>query len=106
MLNRKLESFENATLKGEAQRLQALVLAERAHDPERTLERGYALVADEDGDPVTSAAAARERDRVAIRFADDAVPALASRTAMSAKPESYEAAVARLEEDHRPPRLR
>ena len=75
VLNRKLESFENATLKGEAQRLQALALAERAHDPERTLERGYALVADEDGDPVTSAAAARAQERVAIRFADDAVPA-------------------------------
>ena len=75
VLNRKLESFENATLKGEAQRLQALMLAERAHDPERTLERGYALVAGEDGDPVTSAATARERDRVTIRFADDAVPA-------------------------------
>jgi exodeoxyribonuclease VII large subunit len=51
------------------------VLAERAHDPDRTLDRGYALVAGEDGDPVTTSAAARERDRVVIRFADDAVPA-------------------------------
>ena len=33
-------------------------VALRAHDPERTLERGYALVEDPDGEPVTSAAAA------------------------------------------------
>ena len=51
------------------------MLAERAHDPDRTLDRGYALVAGEDGDPLTSAAAAGDRDRVVIRFADDAVPA-------------------------------
>ena len=34
-----------------------------AHDPQRTLERGYALVEDAAGEPVTSAAAARERSR-------------------------------------------
>ncbi|HZO58267.1 MAG TPA: exodeoxyribonuclease VII large subunit [Solirubrobacterales bacterium] len=75
VLSRKLEAFTNATLRGEAQRLDALVLAERAHDPERTLDRGYALIAGEEGDPLTSAAAARDRERVTIRFADDAVPA-------------------------------
>ena len=55
-----------------------LTTAERAvnaHDPQRTLERGYALVADRAGEPVASAAAARERERVVIRFADDAVGA-------------------------------
>ena len=54
------------------------ITAERAvnaHDPQRTLERGYALVADRAGEPVASAAAARERERVVIRFADDAVGA-------------------------------
>ena len=39
--------------------LQALALALAAHDPARTLERGYALVTDRAGEPVTSAAAAR-----------------------------------------------
>ena len=64
-----------AALGKESQRLSALSLAERAHDPDRTLDRGYALVAGDDGDPLTSAAAARERDRIVIRFADDAVGA-------------------------------
>jgi exodeoxyribonuclease VII large subunit len=75
VLRRKQESFERATLKGELQRLEALVLAERAHDPDRTLDRGYALVSGEEGDPLTTAAAVGERDRVVIRFADDTVPA-------------------------------
>jgi exodeoxyribonuclease VII large subunit len=41
-----------------------------AHDPQRTLERGYALVEDSSGEPVTSAAAAREHPAVTIRFHD------------------------------------
>ncbi len=80
VLGRKHEAFERGTLKGELQRLDALALAWRAHDPDRTLERGYALVAGEDGDPLTSAAAAGDGDRVVIRFADDAVPARIERT--------------------------
>jgi exodeoxyribonuclease VII large subunit len=64
-----------AALREESQRLDALSLAERAHDPERALDRGYALVAAEDGDPLASAAATRERDNIVIRFADDTVPA-------------------------------
>ena len=56
-------------------RLGALAAALGAHDPERTLARGYALVADADGEPVTSAARARERGELAVRFADDAVRA-------------------------------
>ena len=39
------------------------VVALRAHDPERTLERGYALAEDRDGEPVTSAEAAARRRR-------------------------------------------
>ena len=39
--------------------LERLALALAAHDPQRTLARGYALVADRDGAPLTSAAAAR-----------------------------------------------
>jgi exodeoxyribonuclease VII large subunit len=42
----------------------------RAHEPERTLERGYALVEGEGGEPVTSAAAAAAAGEVKLRFAD------------------------------------
>ena len=56
--------------------LERLALALAAHDPQRTLARGYALVEDrESGQPVTSAAAARVAGGVRIRFADDAVAA-------------------------------
>ena len=55
--------------------LQALALALAAHDPERTLERGYALVTDGAGEPITTAAAAREARAVGLRFADAAVDA-------------------------------
>jgi len=58
-----------------ATRLQALALALAAHDPERTLERGYALVSDAGGDVVTSAAAARRAGAVSLRFSDAAVDA-------------------------------
>lgn len=50
-------------------------VAFRAHDPERTLERGYALAEDEAGEPVTSAAAALAAGRVGLRFSDGHVGA-------------------------------
>ncbi len=56
--------------------LAQLRLALAAHDPQRTLARGYALVEDPaSGDPVSSAAAARVARRVRLRFADDSVAA-------------------------------
>jgi len=55
----------------------------RAHDPERTLERGYALAETLDGDPVTSAAEARAADRINLRFADGRIRARAERAAES-----------------------
>jgi exodeoxyribonuclease VII large subunit len=55
--------------------LQALAMALAAHDPERTLERGYALVTDGAGAVVTSAAAARSAGDVSLRFGDAAVDA-------------------------------
>jgi exodeoxyribonuclease VII large subunit len=48
-------------------------VALRAHEPQRTLERGYALVTDRDDEPVTSASRAREARDVRVRFADDSV---------------------------------
>jgi exodeoxyribonuclease VII large subunit len=50
-------------------------VAFRAHEPERTLERGYALAEDPGGQPVTSAAAAIAAGRVRLRFADGGVGA-------------------------------
>jgi len=50
-------------------------VALRAHQPERTLERGYALVEDGAGEPVTDAAAARAAAHVTLRFADGRVGA-------------------------------
>jgi exodeoxyribonuclease VII large subunit len=54
-------------------KLAAFDAAVRGHDPQRTLERGYALVESEAGEAVTSAEAARAEERVRVRFADDAV---------------------------------
>jgi exodeoxyribonuclease VII large subunit len=50
-------------------------VALRAHEPERTLERGYALAETTEGEPVTSAAAARAADRINLRFSDGRVRA-------------------------------
>src|SRR5690606_2533055 len=56
-------------------RIEGPELALRGHDPQRTLERGYELVEDEAGEPVTSALVARARGRLRVRFTDDAVRA-------------------------------
>ena len=45
---------------------------------ERVLDRGFALVQDADGEPVTAAAAVREGQNVSIRFADAAAGAVIS----------------------------
>jgi len=60
---------------GGAARLSALASALTAHDPARTLDRGYALVTGRAGEIVTSAAAARQAGDVRLRFGDAAVDA-------------------------------
>ncbi|HET6570577.1 MAG TPA: exodeoxyribonuclease VII large subunit, partial [Solirubrobacterales bacterium] len=50
--------------------LRRAAVALRAHEPERTLERGYALAEAPDGEPLTSAAAARAADEINLRFSD------------------------------------
>ena len=55
--------------------LEKAAVALRAHDPERTLERGYALAETAEGDPVTGAAAAAAAGAVKLRFADGRVRA-------------------------------
>ncbi len=58
-----------------ARELERLALALAAHDPQRTMARGYALVTDPHGNPLGSAAAARASERLALRFHDGSVPA-------------------------------
>ncbi len=55
--------------------LERLALTLAAHHPQRTLERGYALVVSPTGEPLASAADAREQERVTLRFADGSVGA-------------------------------
>ncbi|PZS08790.1 MAG: exodeoxyribonuclease VII large subunit [Solirubrobacterales bacterium] len=55
--------------------LERLALGLAAHDPERTLARGYALVQDGAGEPLPSAAAARRAGDLRLRFRDGSVPA-------------------------------
>jgi exodeoxyribonuclease VII large subunit len=53
--------------------LDRMTVALAAHDPQRTLERGYALVEDAAGEPVTSAAAARAQRELGLRLHDGRV---------------------------------
>jgi exodeoxyribonuclease VII large subunit len=55
--------------------LHRAAVALRAHEPERTLERGYALVEGEDGEPLATATEARAAEVVKLRFADGRVRA-------------------------------
>jgi exodeoxyribonuclease VII large subunit len=55
--------------------LDGFTLALAAHDPERVIERGYAVVDDRHGNVLTSAEAARAARDVRLRFADAAVDA-------------------------------
>jgi exodeoxyribonuclease VII large subunit len=68
-----------AGLRGRREALRRVAVALRAHDPERTLERGYALAEDAGGEPVTSAAAAVAAGQVGLRFADGRVKARIAR---------------------------
>jgi exodeoxyribonuclease VII large subunit len=55
--------------------LERLAIALGAHDPARTLARGYALVEDAAGEPLGSASLARRAGDLRLRFHDDVVPA-------------------------------
>lgn len=55
--------------------LRRLALALDAHDPQRTLQRGYALVQDGAGEPIATVEAARRASELQIRFADGSVQA-------------------------------
>ncbi len=55
--------------------LESLALALAARDPQRTLERGYALVTSRKGEPIASVTEAHAQKRVCVRFADGSVTA-------------------------------
>jgi exodeoxyribonuclease VII large subunit len=74
VVKRKADAFPAAHAAA-ARQLDLLTKALSAHDPDRTLARGYALVSDAAGAPIGSAAEARRAGEVAVRFADDAVRA-------------------------------
>jgi exodeoxyribonuclease VII large subunit len=65
-----LERSGAAGLRRRRQSLRQFEVALRAHDPERTLERGFVLAENRAGDPVTRASEAREAERLRLRFAD------------------------------------
>jgi len=75
VLERKASAATSAGVRERARDLERLRLALDAHDPERTLERGFALVEDDGGEPVTGADRARKLGRFTIRFADGRVRA-------------------------------
>jgi exodeoxyribonuclease VII large subunit len=68
----RARTFDRAARRRELERL-ALALA--AHDPERTLARGYALVEDRAGEALGSAQAARAANDLRLRFHDGTVDA-------------------------------
>jgi exodeoxyribonuclease VII large subunit len=90
-LNQKIREIRAASERGLAERaasqrrigtvvleraaLQRVLVTLRAHEPERTLERGYALVEGEGGEPLGSAAEVSAEKRISLRFSDGRVRA-------------------------------
>jgi len=68
-----LERAAAAAVDRRRRELDRLLATLDAHDPQRTLERGYALIEDAAGEPVTTAAAARAQPSLAIRLHDGRV---------------------------------
>jgi exodeoxyribonuclease VII large subunit len=75
VLERARRRAVGAEMDGRRAALHRAAVALRAHEPERTLERGYALVEGEAGEPLTSAAEASAADLISLRFADGRVRA-------------------------------
>lgn len=65
-------------------------VALRAHDPERTLERGYARVEDRAGEPVVDSKGARRAGEVKILFSDDSVDAFVGKGTRRRRPRQNE----------------
>jgi exodeoxyribonuclease VII large subunit len=74
-ITRATERARTTERAGRERELHSLALALAAHDPERTLARGYALVEDRAGQALGSAGAARAAHDVRLRFHDGTVDA-------------------------------
>ena len=70
-----LARASNALRQRRAETMAARAAALRVHDPERTLERGYALLLGRGGEPLTRAASLREQVNFEVRLADGTVAA-------------------------------
>jgi exodeoxyribonuclease VII large subunit len=75
VLERARRRALDADMERRREALHRAAVALRAHEPERTLERGYALVEGEAGEPLTSAAEAGAAERISLRFSDGRVRA-------------------------------
>jgi exodeoxyribonuclease VII large subunit len=75
VLGRAVERARGSEQSARRRELGRMALALAAHDPERTLARGYALVEDRAGEVAPSAAAARAAGSLRLRFHDGTVPA-------------------------------
>ena len=65
-----LERTATAAVARRRRDLDRFAAALAAHDPQRTLERGYALVEDDAGEPVTSAGSAGSKPALTLRMHD------------------------------------
>jgi len=72
---KSLERHARDAAVGRGATLSRLALTVAAHEPDRVLERGYAIVQDKEGRVLTRATAAREARRFQVRFSDDHVEA-------------------------------
>lgn len=70
VLSRAARRAAGAEADSRREALRRTEVALRAHEPERTLERGYALAETPEGEPLTSAAAAQGADEISLRFSD------------------------------------
>jgi exodeoxyribonuclease VII large subunit len=75
VLERKAASFALDCRERRPRELAQLALALAGHDPQRTLERGYVLAQTAAGDPLVTAAGAREAGELRLRFADGSLSA-------------------------------
>ncbi len=70
VLQRKAAAGAGPELRARAQQLDSWTAALAAHDPERTVARGYAIVDDGAGGVITTAAQARATGSVRLFFGD------------------------------------
>jgi exodeoxyribonuclease VII large subunit len=85
-----LERAERLLAERRRRGLEAHAAALRAHDPERTLERGYALAVDAHGEPLADAGAVRAAGYFDLRMAGGTVPAAVRPGAPASRAEQEE----------------